>query len=298
MLFPILRGSRAPFYQLDPSVAQGPNSPWLAEQRYRKGLLLVCQGWTDAATDLLYEDIVLRRVGHIFALATALESQTHLARAVKTIRLESCLVPPVCADAARDALRSIFSLCTGLGRFEYHSAEHFPTAIALPAAGDIYGPFNRAFVDDSLDPFQLAYRQRVSTLTVLDLAMPLSYKQAAQLHGLLSGAGRLSTLKLRSVRREEGDEDHISAPSVLTLPHLKELYIPVSSAHFVAYVSASWVMPVLERLTTLDTLAIPTSLLTAHGLRLRYLHLCPAPKYAHHWQWKPANSAGAESTLR
>lgn len=294
VLLPILRASRAPFYQLDPSVAQGPKSPWLAEQRYRKGLLLVCRGWTDAATDLFYEDIVLRRVGQIFALAAALESQKHLARVVKTIRLESCLVPPACANAARDALRSIFSLCTGLGRFEYHSAEHFPTATALPAAGDIYGPFNRAFVDDSLDPFQLAYRQRVSTLTVLDLAMPLSYKQAAQLHGLLSGAGRLGTLKLRSVRREEGEEDQFKAASVLTLPHLMELYISVSDAHFVAYVSTSWVMPALERLTTLDTRAIPTALLTAHGLRLRYLHLCPAPRYPHHWQWKPANSAGVE----
>ncbi|OJT03035.1 hypothetical protein TRAPUB_6378 [Trametes pubescens] len=295
VLLPILRASRAPFYELDPSVAQGSKSRWLAEQRYRKGLLLVCKRWMDPATRVFYEDIVLRRVGQIFALAAALETHKDLARMVKTIRLDTCVVPQGCADAARDALQSIFSLCTALRRFEYHTAEHFPVALSLPAAGDVYGAFSPAwFVDDSSIPFLHAYQQRLSTLQILDLAMPLSHKQVALLHGLLSGAICLDTLKIGTVLKAEGGEDLLGPLPVLQLPRLKELYIPVDEAGFVAYASTTWEMPALERLTTLHTLVIPLAFLTAHGSHLRYLHLCPRRKFTQDWRWGQANSEGIE----
>ncbi len=159
---------------------------------------------------------------------------------------------------------------------EYHTAEGFPTAPALHP-GDAARGFNPSwFVDDGLEAFQLAFRERVSMLTVLDLAMPLSHKQVAHLHGLLSTASCLETLKLGPVQHVPGEGDHLDSLPALHLPKLEELYIPITDDRFIAYVSTTWAMPGLRRLTTLgNKSSIPHALLAAHGTRLVYLNLYP-----------------------
>lgn len=282
ILLVILEATRAPRYQLDPSVTacHGSNSAWLAELRFRKALILVCKWWSGLATELFYEDIVLRRMGQIIALADTLTAnhgtQRNLAVLVKSIRLDTCIILGPCADAVRDALSSILSLCVALRTFEYHTAKDFAIAPA-PPPGDASGVFNPTwFVDDRVEAFQLAFQERVSMLTVLDLATPLSHKQVAHLHRLLAIASCLETLKVGRVQRVEGEGDHFDSLPVLHLPKLKELYIPVDDVRFVAFVSTMWVMPGLRRLTTLGAQSsIPHALLAAHGALLVYLHLYP-----------------------
>ncbi|EIW60603.1 uncharacterized protein TRAVEDRAFT_45851 [Trametes versicolor FP-101664 SS1] len=283
ILLVIFRAARAPRYLRAPSVnaCHGSNSTWLSELRVRKALMLVCKGWSDVATELFYEDIVLRRMGQIIALADILTtnhgSQRDLAMLVKSIRLDTCIVLGPCADAVRDAFTSILSLCIALRAFEYHTAKSFPTTLTLPP-GDSAGAFNPSwFVEDGPEAFQLAFRERVSMLTSLDLAMRLSHKQVAHLHRLLSTATCLEILKVGQVYHVEHEGDHLDSLPVLHLPKLKALYLPVIEPRFVAYVSTNWVIPCLKQLTTLFSSETfkPRTLLAAHGARLVYLHLYP-----------------------
>ncbi|OJT05454.1 hypothetical protein TRAPUB_3724 [Trametes pubescens] len=281
VLIVILRATRAPRYQLNPSVAhcRGWKSAWLTELRCRKGLMSVCKWWSGPAMELFYEDIVLRRMGQILALADMLtanmDTQRSLAQLVKSIRLDTCVVLGPCAESARDAMRSILSLCTALQTFEYHTAEGFSTAPTLPP-GDESGVFNPTwFVDHTFGPFQATFNERMSGLMVLDIAMPLTHKQVAHLHELLCSATRLETLKVGRVQSAEDAENHLGALRVLQLPQLTALYVPADDARFVAYLAATWEVPRLARLTTLDARSIPYELLAAHGVRLLYLHLCP-----------------------
>lgn len=283
ILLVILKATRAPRYLRAPSVnaCHGSNSAWLAELRIRKALLLVCKGWSGLATELFYEDIVLRRMGQIIALADTLTAnhgtQRNLAVLVKSIRLDTCIILGPCADAVRDALASILSLCVALRAFEYHTAKSFSTTLTLPP-GDSAGAFNPSwFVEDGPEAFQLAFRERVSMLTSLDLAMRLSHKQVAHLHlKLLSAATCLEILKVGQVYHVESEGDHLDSLPVLDLPKLKALYLPVFEPRFVAYVSTNWVIPCLKQLTTLFTSeTLPRGLLAAHGAGLIYLHLYP-----------------------
>lgn len=282
ILLVILKATRAPRYLRAPSVnaCHGSNSAWLAELRIRKALILVCKGWSGVATELFYEDIVLRRMGQIIALADTLTvnhgTQRDLAVLVKSIRLDTCIVLGTCADAVRDALTSILSLCVALRAFEYHTAKSFPTTLTLPP-GDSAGAFNPSwFVEDGPEAFQLAFRERVSMLTSLDLAMRLSHKQVAHLHKLLSAATCLEILKVGQVYHVESEGDQLDSLPVLDLPKLKALHLPVIEPRFVAYVSTNWVIPCLKQLTTLFTSeTLPRGLLAAHGAGLIYLHLYP-----------------------
>ncbi|KAI0830682.1 hypothetical protein BC628DRAFT_1416205 [Trametes gibbosa] len=280
LLLTIFRESRAPCFQLDPSVMRSMHSLWLSELRYRKGLVLVCKHWFAPATEQLYEDIVLRRMGQILALADTLAADmrrpgTHrgIARWVKRIRLDRCFIVWQCADAVREALCTIFSLCTALRAFEHHIVVYrFYTPPHLTGWG--CGTFfSRWFAKPPPGAFRIAYRERLSTLTVLDLAFTLSYDQATQIHELLSAAKNLETLKLLSVKRVQGEEDALDFQTVLDLPRLMELYVPVADGRFVACVSKAWKMPRLQRLTTLETFSTPRDLLASHGSRLKYVNL-------------------------
>ncbi|PSR70518.1 hypothetical protein PHLCEN_2v13557 [Hermanssonia centrifuga] len=53
---------------LDPLLGAGPDSPWSRAVRTKKALTLVCKTWRSVALPLLYEHVVLRRTGQIYAL--------------------------------------------------------------------------------------------------------------------------------------------------------------------------------------------------------------------------------------
>ncbi|KAH9847336.1 hypothetical protein C2E23DRAFT_848718, partial [Lenzites betulinus] len=199
-----------------------------------------------------------------------------LATLIKSIRLDKCIIVWACADAVREALAVIFALCTALRVFEFHIADGFAVPLRHTPAEEYSGTFfSQWFVDPQPAPFQLAYRDRLSTLRVLDLAFTLSYSQAAHLHDMLSGMKNLETLKLLSVQRVLSEGDTLVLQPVVDLPRLTDLYIPVSDTRFVDCTTAAWKMPLLQRLTTIETSRIPVGFLQAHGRRLTYLNLYP-----------------------
>ena len=125
ILLPIFEYIQPYIHQHDPSVIPGPRSPWLTSLRTKKALTLVCKAWTPPATAVLYNDIVIRRMGQISALANTLNQHPDLSDLVRSIRLDSCVVWSHCSNAVRKGLGHILSRCVRLATFSYHAHEHF-----------------------------------------------------------------------------------------------------------------------------------------------------------------------------
>ncbi|KAI9060171.1 hypothetical protein FKP32DRAFT_1656406, partial [Trametes sanguinea] len=233
LLLRIFRTTRTPRFQQDPAPGQRADCSWLTELRFRKGLVLVCKGWSGPATEALYEDIVLRRMGQISALSRTLlgagdigavsRHRRDLAQLVTSIRIDSCIVLPHCRDAIRDALQTIFELCTQLRVFECYPHKVFP----IVSTERSEEPFNPVWFLHDEAPSRVAhiFQERCSTtLRVLDLAFALSSPLVSGLHALLSSSVDLITLKLGPIDQNVGKEDLENLPP-LQLPRLRELYL-------------------------------------------------------------------------
>ncbi|KAI0673506.1 hypothetical protein C8Q78DRAFT_1017524 [Trametes maxima] len=281
LLLRILRHTRSPRFQNDPSVLQGPGSLWMAEFRVRKNFVLVCKGWSETAMELLYEDIVLRRMGQIPALAhTLINGPRRLSHLVKSIRMDSCVVLWPCVDAVRDGLRVIFQQCTSLRTFEFRPLRGVPVlASPSPSDADRWRTFNPAwFLQGPADIVAQAFHERLSTtLRTLDLRMPLMPIAVTELHQLLSSAVCLGSLKLGTVPRRPTDgavNPSLELPP-LQLGELVELEIDVNEPRFCEHVCKVWVMPKLGHLTARNSTTVPRDLLITHGQRLVYLNVFP-----------------------
>ncbi|KAL1940408.1 hypothetical protein VTO73DRAFT_8980 [Trametes versicolor] len=308
ILLEIFTKSTPPPHEYDPSIIQGSNSSWLRQcLRTKKSLPLVCRAWNPPATEVLYSDIVFRRVGQIVALAETLgwmasdicttqevgpPSERDLATLIKRIRIDSLIVISPCSDAIPDGLAYVFARCTRLVAFDFqpHPAFriHDDTNIL-----DEFSPgwmFGRTHVDFGgqhvpPDPVVDAFRTRLrSGIRELDLMSTQTVfldwecdETAVRIHHVLrSAASTLVVLKLGAldVVREETVNNLCAVP--LVFPVLEELHICPGSLLFSDYVSRGWVLPRLTRLTMVRCRMVwPDNLLAAHGQRLQYLHVFP-----------------------
>ncbi|KAI0778555.1 hypothetical protein BD413DRAFT_111314 [Trametes elegans] len=306
LLLQIFKATRSPRFQHDPT-AMG--TLWLSELRLRKDLALVCKEWSGPATEVLYEDIVLRRMGQISALArtlalTASETGRNLAGLIKTVRFDSCVVLWPFEDVIREDLCAILQRCGALHTLEFHVHRKFPTLSSPPAPG--LGNNREGFnpdwlVRDHTTAVGRALGERLSTtLKVLDLSLPLPDPSTVlHLHHLLSGALHLTVLKLGRVSDvSEVNYYEVDAQSlpVSKLPRLEQLYMHITNPTFCDYVCEKWSMPSLTHLTTLCSTYVPLKLLEAHGTRLKYLHICPERQsdWPASGEWKRVGLDGVE----
>ncbi|KAH9903042.1 hypothetical protein C8Q73DRAFT_32731 [Cubamyces lactineus] len=298
ILLRIVRASRVPRYQNDPSVFRGPHSSWMSELRFRKGLIFVCKNWSGPATEALYEDIVLRRMGQIPALANALTASwsvatpTHqrgLADCINSIRVDSCGILPEFADGLHEAFQTILERCTNLSVLEVHVDTGLPTTIDQSRGTKVFFPV--WFLQNETYPgLKGAVQERLTTtLRVLDLSVPLAGARALrQLHRTLSQcAAYLETLKLGVYIHSADEEIDVPTLPVLSLVRLRELYVHTARTELYYLLCAVWKMPALQRLTTLKDCSVPLSLLSQHGSHLRYLHFFPR-------SWNQPDNAGIE----
>ncbi|KAI0666976.1 hypothetical protein C8Q78DRAFT_1106607 [Trametes maxima] len=226
----------------DPSLIQGPDSAWLRKcLRMRKALPLVCRTWNAPATEVLYSDIVLRRMGQITALSEALNAcltppgsalspgagLSHLPQSsvLKRIRVDSLIVWQKYSRVVKEDLAYIFNRCTHLTSFEFHPTSAFPLLDdTLQHEWRLYPLFTPGWVFrcDAIDvidgnvpvimnPVADAFDVRLgSGLRDLDLmstvAMDSSWDCASiplHIHRLLrKGAGHVTSLKLGSMKLE------------------------------------------------------------------------------------------------
>ncbi|PIL22896.1 hypothetical protein GSI_15592 [Ganoderma sinense ZZ0214-1] len=77
------------------------------------------------------------------------------------------------------------------------------------------------------------------------------------------------------------------------LPHLEELQVHLDYSHsdpLAIFISESWTLPRLKRLTLVACNYLPETLLVAHGLRLEYLHIVPNRHASWYFGFGPADT--------
>ncbi|KAI9063972.1 hypothetical protein FKP32DRAFT_1676052 [Trametes sanguinea] len=277
ILLHIFQLTRDPIHRYDPSIMQGPHSSWMRGLRTRKALTLTCKAFLGPATAILYDDIVLRRMGQIPALARTLDpsrtpSAQTLSQLVRSIRIDSCVVWDAFAEVVKEELRSIFEHCTMLQAFSFIPHwQHDDSWLGQkdPVLHWLIGsdPSNR-------------FLQTPLTRGLSNLSLTAgSFETPALLHGLhttLTWARQLVSLKLRTTSdpfnvewNEVGDSSHLS------LWNLTEFQLHMSDGckKFLDYICHWWDMPRLSALTLVTARLVPfPSFLRAHGEHLRYLH--------------------------
>ena len=328
LLLTIFRWTQPPTYQHDPSIVLGPRNPWLASLRTRKALVLTCKSFYGPASEVLYEDVVLRRMGQIPALARTLgplpdpRATTDFACLIKSIRMNSCVIWAPCAEVVREDLRLILQRCTSLRTFSFQPHPHFPFADDLDGGHcDGFNPTWLLKRNPNAHSVAGSLFLRLNTsLRSIDLAVTLDEPMLMNLHSLLHGAPYLTFLKLGVASDAQPYTAALFALTPLRLPSLTELQLHTGYGPFTQYISNSWQLPRLSHLTAYGCTTFPEALLAAHGSRLTYLHtrylydsphdspappalaalptLCPVLEHLAVPAWPGGPSAIASPTLR
>ncbi|RDX41340.1 hypothetical protein OH76DRAFT_1489553 [Lentinus brumalis] len=263
-------------HEYDPSIVTGPNSSWMRALRTKKALTLVSRSWHGPAMEVLYSDIVLRRMYQITLLAESLRTSPNARTGlIRGLRLDSCIfTQPEELARARDEIAFIFSSCTKLGSFSYHH----PAPMSCHALLD-FDPFRMMI--PSRPRSESSYNTHVQ-LRHIDMgvqppsfAIYVGYAHLSFLEGraLLRTATQLVSLKLGYYTAVADRDKALFEP--IFLPCLQDLYLVTDAdAHgFTSYVAEAWSMPSLTNLTLARCSQLQTSLLAKHGSRLRYLHM-------------------------
>ncbi|KAI0800899.1 hypothetical protein C8Q74DRAFT_453877 [Fomes fomentarius] len=277
ILLLILRHNMSPLHELDISLSQGPRSLWLAESRTRKAHCLVCKSWSNPATRVLYEQIVIRRMGQIPALAQTLASVPELSTFIREIHLKSLLVWRGFTEVVREDLAFIIQRSAALRRFVYDQRlSAFPVAEDLSDERDLE-VVCPAFFHPSAPGIILGERI-AGGLRELELIMLLTESALQHLHLMLLDASSLVSLTLGAPANFGRSYHDLYQLGPLHLPALESLQVERCIHHpsFLKYISELWNMPRLKSLSVLYCFAIPAGLLEKHGASLTYLNIHPA----------------------
>ena len=283
LLLHIFKATVPPLYQHDPSVVPGPRNPWLAALRTRKALVLTCKTFFAPATEVLYEDIVFRRMGQIPAFARTLGAfpplygrRPDFGLLVKRIRMDGCVIWAPCADVVREDLGLILRRCLSLRSFSFHPHPQFPIANDGSdfEGWDMFNPSWLVTANDDVTSVGGLMRHRFMTsLRSFDLAWTVDEIFLEHLQWFLSAAFHLTTLKLGGFAPTEDADNPTALRTNLTLPALRELQIDISHIPFEIHLAQHWTLPRLAALTLLGCSYVPEALLGAHGAHLTFLHV-------------------------
>jgi hypothetical protein len=96
---------------LNPALSRGPQCQDL---RFKRAIISACKAWWLAGVDILYADIVLRRIGQMAALVRMLESPGNdFDNSVRAIRVVFC-VSDAYANFAQNVLNRVIDHLTSL----------------------------------------------------------------------------------------------------------------------------------------------------------------------------------------
>ena len=270
-----------PACQHPPSILQGPRNPWLDSLKIKKALVLVCKAWSSPATELLYSDIVLRRMGQISALANTFrrDQNQNLANLVRAIRVDMCVVLTHCAEVVREDFEYILTQCTMLHSFVHIAHPQFgfqPPDFACVTLPTSPAAFNPTWILDLRQrrAGRILTQSLTTRLSTLHLDFTMYGGSFPPLAHLLSSAPCLTYLELGAISPPLNDppSDTFSLLPYLLFPALKTLCIYCDFIPFIRYVTTKWTMPHLTNLTCMAAPDIPTPLLSAHAKQLTYLH--------------------------
>ncbi len=244
--------------------------------RTRKALALACKAFYGPATEVLYQDIVLHRMGQILAFARTLDrartpSADDIAALVRSIRIDSCVVWAPFAAVVLDEIYFIIERCTALREFTF-----------LPHANiKSFDDFHQGwlFNPDSTNPSVarpgLLYAPLAHGLSTMDLVIELTYDgDFLAFHAFLGSASRLKKLKIRVYGLGIVQPAAAAGPARPLLALQDFSYNGLTSNDwFFAYMTHAWALPQLRALTVIAMNVTGVgALLHTHGARLTYLH--------------------------
>ncbi|KAI0736089.1 hypothetical protein C8Q76DRAFT_298700 [Earliella scabrosa] len=243
---------------------------------------------------VLYEDIVIRRMGQIPALAKTLrEPRTglRLNGFIKSIRVDSCPVWAACADVVKEDFAFILAQCPVLRVFSYHPHPHFPLFDSPPENDEHDGFFNPHWLYESPLQRDLAI-SNTAALQSVDISVRLTCDLALRLHRLLTSSVCLTSLVIDRAAADQhcwGEIVQAGAPR-LVLPQLRWLQVSFSNnGVFEHYACALMDIPNLSHLTLTHCEQYPHRMLESFGSRLVYLHLYP-PQVHTRLDWEPLST--------
>ncbi|KAH8104805.1 hypothetical protein BXZ70DRAFT_618583 [Cristinia sonorae] len=224
---------------MDASLFCGPNSPWCEALRMKKTFTLVCRQWRPAGLKLLYEEVVLRRVGQAIAFAKLLESPNASAIMLLVRKLSiPCFIPDTLRPIVTPTVTRVLQLCHQVTSLELGSSftDHFLSGIKSSFSLE-----DEAFLS-ALG--QIGSRIRKLELTPLDAELPIPPHFVNMFPNLRSLAlplinsssqspgwdapvylDHLSELKLWFPRRDSVSESNILAVTNWDLPQLKRVVV-------------------------------------------------------------------------
>lgn len=248
---------------LNPSLYRGPDSPWCQAVRFKKALIQVCRAWWHAAVHLLYNEVVIRRVGQIAALIRTLESpQNDLQILVKTVAF-ICYIPENYISYSETAIQRLLNLCPSI----------CATCIHAPTHDLSY------FASNDSKPMQPSLRSFCAPIPQFLTHLEYGDYSWAHLTQVLSLCKTLKSLSVRSPCAEE----FAGFPYCLVLDQLDQLKCELrSSFGLLRAMADKWSLPRLKQFT-LVFLDKPTHddhddlvrFCRTHGHDLRYLHINP-----------------------
>ncbi|KAI1794816.1 hypothetical protein LXA43DRAFT_939990 [Ganoderma leucocontextum] len=263
-------------HQYDSSILAGPRSPWIESLNSRRSLTLVCRAWNGPASEALYTDIVLRRMGQISALArtfraSAVVNAPHRVRFVKSIYMNCCAVISPCEKVIKEDVMYLLRHCTELQSFMFRShpgIEHGDV--------DMFNPPWLFDIDEHTTCGHALGQRCGSGLQELVFVTELTQTQSLNLLRVIELGVHLKSLTLGAMSLPVR---FAMTGSPVDLPCLQELQIHLNHdiPTISPYISDLWTLPLLERLTLVGCNYFPVTLLTAHGQRLKYLHFHIAP---------------------
>ncbi|KAL1940399.1 hypothetical protein VTO73DRAFT_8971 [Trametes versicolor] len=303
-------------HEYDHSISQGRNSSWSRlSLGTKKSLPSVCRAWNGPATELLYFNITLRRVGEVQALAKALRScatnpgshergvrERDISSLIRHIGMDAFPVLAQDVEAVKQDLAFILLRCTRLTTCHFHTSSAFSMleyadqlaeyqlvectpSWLLPLVTVVHENQESQLMLLPESSVKGAFRERLnSSLRVLDVLssdpVDRCWRCALHIGGIhpLLGVAANTLVSLR-LGRFFLDHDFDFHRPVLVFDALEELYVYYSLPGVSHYMCTTWVLPRLQKLTLLQCESWrtepPDAVLRAHGRRLRYLHIYP-----------------------
>ncbi|KAI1784065.1 hypothetical protein LXA43DRAFT_1077489 [Ganoderma leucocontextum] len=272
VLLTIFRFTEPPSHLYLPDIRSGPRNPWLISLRAKTALVLVCKAWAAPATECLYSDIVLRRMGQISALAHTFRAAGNqsFSNLVRSLHIDMCVVLTHCADVIRQDFQYILSQSTMLLAFTFNPHPHPPFDYhSGPPPGQLLSEptaFNPTWILDFGHERAGSLLARLLNSRLLTLSLGLSTDEGSfrPLPQILSSAPHLTSLDLGQIFPGSNNvlPDPWSTLPDLFFPELKSLSIYCDSLPFVQYVNTQWTMPRLAYLYCKDD--IPMTDLPPH----------------------------------
>ncbi|OBZ65851.1 hypothetical protein A0H81_14091 [Grifola frondosa] len=265
LLLHVLRLAIPPSHELEVSLIGGSNSGWMQAMRTKKSFPLVCRGWFEVGMEILYEDIVLLRIGQIAALADTLETSCYcVSDLIKGLQLR-------CLSRHRHSLvKSIWKDV----QYILDRCRRLKTFCSWPYDSDFDPDWqsykvNTWFLLSEKNRAGLALERRAAELRTLELfvrVISFEYCIRDTLPQLLNACANLVSLHLHFSSNMSLKTPHV--PARVYLPMLEDLEFCYNHA-----IITAWDLPKLKRLTWNAAFPLELQLLAKHGHRLMYLHL-------------------------